>query len=100
MLNVLSKPVMAVIGVIVLLVVGFMAGYTFCSKGKQEASLDQLDDDAKAVEQIREVVKWKTKEVKVYVNRIKTIQPDCTVDAAIVDSLRETYNRTARPSTD
>ena len=104
MFNVISKPVMVVIGVIVLFAVGFTAGYNWCNTGKQTAVLDQLEDDREAVQEVKEIIKWREKKVVQYVDKIKLVPADDCTDAPVIpdidDSLFEAYSTATRSATD
>lgn len=92
-------------GIIAVLGIGFISGYNWCNSGKQGAVLDSLDDDKKKVEKIREKIVYRNKEVKIYVDKIKTVKDstgcaDSIADPVISDSLLQTYRLTAGSPTD
>ena len=97
------NKVYAIIGVILGVVIfgGLMmfAGYSFAQRGKAEAVVTQLKEDNDAVIEIREVVKWRTKEVTKYVDVIKEVVDtsgclDMPVPDAVSDELFKAYSPT------
>jgi len=104
-MNALSKPLMVVAGAVVCLIVGAVAGYNWCNSGKQKAVLKRLDKDAEAVAEIREVVKWRTRKVTEYVDKIKEVyvESGCADEPAhrdIDDGLWQAYRLAAGPKAD
>lgn len=81
------------------------SGYQYAQRGKVDAIVDQLEADAEVITEIREVVKWRTKKVTEYVDRIQTVQVEGECfDAPVPDTVDEwlfsTYSATARSQTD
>lgn len=82
-----SKSLLVVTGVVLLLAVGFVAGYNWCNSGKQGAVIDQLDDDRETVKEIQEVIKWREKKVVEYVDKIKLVPADDCTDIPVIPEL-------------
>lgn len=107
MTHVLVKPLLVGAGVILLLGVGFVAGFNWCNSGKQAAVIDQLEDDKESVadvkekDRVREKIIYKTKEV---IKRVPDTTPcnclDAPVPLDIDERLFETYLATTRSEAD
>lgn len=93
------KIIAMVVLPVILYAAGFASGHAWCTSGQQGAIRDSIDDGAEAVAEVKEIVKWRTKKVNVYVNKIQKITDptdclDTPVPTELDDELYEIYKLT------